>query len=291
MRCFYVLTVGLTAGAFAVPSAQSPSFQNGIDVVQATVTVRDRDGQFVSGLDRHDLTVFEEGRRREIVGFADESAPVSVGLLVDASGSMDAAKLRLARESITRLVADEFEHRVEWFFARFGYSVVVAQEWTTDRDAIVQPLRELRGTGDTALNDAIALAVPLVDAGRFQKKALLVVSDGGETKSLLSVEQVLDAIGARDIRVYAFGIGGASSGTVDMKVLRRVSDETGGWLATVTDAASAKIAAARLGNELRHEYVISYATDTKKDGRSHAIRVSVQRPRVTVTSRRRFVAN
>src|SRR4029077_1744224 len=120
------------------------------------------------------------------------------GILLDASGSMAQAKfakLGLARQVVSRLVAHDLDAGVEWMFARFTSAVVVAREWTSDREAIVQPLRETRATGDTSLYDAIALSIPLVKDGHFQKKALLVVTDGGETKSLVTLNDVKQAVG------------------------------------------------------------------------------------------------
>jgi len=207
---------------------EPPTFRSHVDVVNVTLTVTDHDGRFVSGLGKSDFAVFEDGNAREIQAFADESAPVSLGILLDASGSMTAGKLGLARESITRLVTHDLHAPSEWFLGRFGYSLVIAREWTTDPDDIVQPLRETRATGDTALYDTVALAIPLVKDGQFAKKSLLVVSDGGETKSLLSIGDVQRAIGERDVRVYAIGVDardGGRSGRLNVGPLRQLATE------------------------------------------------------------------
>ena len=283
----------LIAGRHA-RAQDAPTFQGGIDLVRVTATVTDRNGRLVTGLAKDDFTVLEDGRRRDIVRFADESAPVSLGILLDASGSMGPGKLRLARESIARLVADDLDQRAEWFFARFGYSLVIAQEWTTDRAAIVQPLREVRATGDTALYDAVALAVPLAESGHFEKKALLVVSDGGESKSLLSLAMVQSAIGQSDVRVYAIGVDAADAKRgerLNINTLRRLSDETGARAEAVSDSASIRAATARLADELRHQYLLAYSTDAHKDGRPHTIRVDVRGSGQKVRARKGFVAD
>ena len=158
-----------------VAAALVAQFRSGIDVVRVTVTVTDKQGRFVGGLRQDDFAVFEDGRRQTVTDFSDESVPVSLGILLDASGSMSPGKTRLARDSVSRLVFNDFDPRSEWFFARFGYSLVLTQEWTTDRDLIREVLREVRPTGDTALYDAIALAIPLAESGHLQKKELLVV--------------------------------------------------------------------------------------------------------------------
>src|SRR5438477_4682346 len=136
------LLIALVAIAGITARAQAPStFRTGVDIVSVTATVTDRDGRLVSGLGKDDFTIVEDGRRRDVVSFADESVPVSLGILLDASGSMNPGKLRLARASVSRLVTKDLDQRSEWFFARFGFSLVVMQEWTMDRDAIVQALR------------------------------------------------------------------------------------------------------------------------------------------------------
>ena len=272
----------LIAGV-AVRAQETPRFKSGVDVVNVTATVTDRDGRFVSGLTKDDFAIFEDGQRRDVVYFSDESVPVSLGILLDASGSMSRSKLSLAREAVARLVGRDLDARDEWFFARFGYSLVQTQEWTTERDDIKEALREVRATGDTALYDAIALAIPLTGTGHNQKKALLVVSDGGESKSLLSLVDVQKAIGESDVRVYAIGV------DANMKTLRRVADDTGGRADAVASLAEIPTVTARLADELRHEYLLGYSTTTPKDGRAHTIRVEVSGRGRKVRARKGFV--
>jgi Ca-activated chloride channel family protein len=194
------------------------------------------------------------------------------------------SKLALARDAIARLVSHDLDSRSEWFFARFSSGVVRTQEWTTDRTAIVQALREVRATGDTALRDAIALTIPLVEEGHLYKKALLVVSDGGETRSLLSLDDVQKAIGSSDVRIYGVGV------NADMRTLRRVGDDTGGRTEAVNTAADIQAATARIADELRHQYLLGYSTPAPKDGRRHAIRVQVRGRGLKVRARQGFVS-
>jgi Ca-activated chloride channel homolog len=285
------LIAALIAGT-ALQAQEQPQFTSGVDVVTVNATVTDTNGRFVGGLSKEDFTIFEDGQRRDVAYFAGESVPVSLGILLDASGSMTVGKLRLARESVSRLVTHDLDAQTEWFFARFGYSVVVTQEWTTDRDAIGQALRDVRATGDTALYDAIALGIPLAEAGRFQKKALLLVSDGGESRSLLTLSDVQKAIGESDVRVYGIGvdaIDSRSGGRLNMTTLRRVADDTGGRADAVSSAADIPAVTARIADELRHQYALSYSTTARKDGRQHAIRVEVRGGGRKVRARKGFV--
>lgn len=269
-----------------------PLFKTRLVVVTVTATVTDG-GRFVSGLTSKDFSVFEDGRQRDIVSFVDESAPVSVGILFDASGSMAGGKLALAREAVSRFIQHDLDPISEWFFGRFGYSLAVVQEWTSDRDAIIQPVREVRATGDTTLFDTVALAIPLVAEGRFAKKALLVVSDGGESKSLLTLDDVERAIGEHDVRVIALGVdapGARREDRVNIDTLQRLADDTGGGTYVIGGSSAIPAVTARIADELRHEYLLGYSTNAA-DSRRHLIRVEVRGRRVKVRARRGFAAN
>lgn len=280
--------------AFATIAQRVPTFVTDVDVVRVTATVTDRSGRFITGLTKDDFRIFEDGHPRELLRVADESEPVSLGILFDASGSMNPAKVRLARESVSHLVTHGLRDADEWFLARFGFSLVVVTDWTTDRDAVAQPLREItHTTGDTALYDAVGLSIRLMDMGRYEKKSLLVVSDGGETKSLLSLESLKRAIGENDVRVYAIGVDSADARAGErlrMQTLRRIADETGGRTEAASDSSGARAAADRIADELRHQYLLTFSTSVAKDRRAHAIHVVV-RQGAAVRARSSFVAD
>ncbi|HET9832818.1 MAG TPA: VWA domain-containing protein [Vicinamibacterales bacterium] len=284
--------VVLLTAVVALVAAQ-PRFRADLDVVNVTVTVTDKGGRFVSGLQKDDFIVLEDGRPRDVVFFAGESAPVSLGILLDASGSMTGTKLSLARQAIARLVTNDVDATTEWLLARFTATVVVAQDWTADRAAIVQPLRETRATGDTSLYDAVALTIPIVGDGHNLKKSLLVVSDGVESKSLLSLRDVQTAIGESDVRVYGLGIDAldAKRGErLNIETLRRLSDDTGAHTWTVSNAAEIPAATLRLADELRHQYLLGFATTAVKNGQRHSIKVEVRGRGHAVAVRRGYVA-
>ena len=277
-----------------LPAQERPGFAARVDIVTVTATVTGKDGRFVSALEKDDFTVYEDGRKQDVAYFVEDAAPVSLGILLDASGSMSGARIALARDCITHLVLNDLRPADEWFLARFGYSLVLEHDWTAERELITSALRGLRATGDTALFDAVALAIPIAKSGRLEKKALLVVSDGGETRSLLSLGEVRQAIGEGDVRVYAIGVD-ATSGLrgerVNAATLRRITDDTGGRTEIVSTTAAIPSATARLADELRHEYLMGYTTSAPKDGRLHTLRVDVRHRGLTVRARKGFVAN
>ena len=130
---------------------------------------------------------------------------MSLGLVLDASGSMQGERMNAARAAIRRLLFERSDPRDELFFVEFGFNARLTQEWTSDRQLLRGALQDVQPTGDTALYDAVALAVPTAQAGRHRKKVLLVISDGRDTHSVLGVKELHDVIVASDVLVYALG--------------------------------------------------------------------------------------
>ena len=130
---------------------------------------------------------------------------MSLGLVLDASGSMQGERMNAARAAIHRLLFERSHPRDELFFVEFGFNARLTQEWTSDRQLLRGALQDVQPTGDTALYDAVALAVPTAQAGRHRKKVLLVISDGRDTHSVLRVKEIHDIIVASDVLVYALG--------------------------------------------------------------------------------------
>jgi Ca-activated chloride channel family protein len=150
----------------------------------------------------------------------------------------------------------------------------------------------VRATGDTTLYDTVVLAIPMATEGHYAKKALLVVSDGGESRSLLSLDDVEKAIGEHDVRVIALGIdapGAPRAGRVNVALLRRLADDTGGSTYVIADGGAIPAVTARIADELRREYLLGYAT-TALDGRRHTIRVEVRGRHMKVRARRGFTS-
>jgi Ca-activated chloride channel family protein len=202
-------TIGLVLAAAVATGAQSQEgflFRSGVDFVSVTATVTNDNGRFVSGLRRQDFTVYDDGVVQDVSHFSAERVPVSLGILLDVSGSMSVEKLATARRAIERLIFDLLEPDDELFFMQFATRAEVVQGWTTDRERIRRALRRMDASGGTALYDAVATAIPTAGEGRHRKKALLVISDGNDTSSTMNVpllrQQILDS----DILVYALGV-------------------------------------------------------------------------------------
>jgi Ca-activated chloride channel family protein len=200
-----------TTATLAAQNQEGFTFRSGVELINVTTTVTDEDGRFVSGLRKEDFVVYEDGVRQEITQFSNERVPVSLGIVLDASGSMTPDKMSSARSAIDRFVYDLLGADDELFFMEFANRPDLVQDWTTDRRAISRAVARVTPNGGTAMYDAVADGVPLANAGKHPKKALLVISDGNDTNSSLSVGEVRQLIRESEVLVYALGVDGTAT--------------------------------------------------------------------------------
>jgi Ca-activated chloride channel homolog len=284
-------------------AAQETVFKAGVDLVDLAVTVTDRDGRFISGLTKDDFVVQDEGRPQEIVAFSSERVPVSLGVLLDVSGSMTADQLTAGRLAINHFAFDLLDSADELFLTEFAGRGRLLQTWTRDRHLFSAALdrvkqEPLQGRVDfqagqvvnygTSVRDAVANALGLAAKGTNRKKAVLVISDGIDTSSRRSVKQVQEAIRASEILVYALAIEnsrnedsgfllfGFGNDGVDASALRKLTDDTGGRTEVVKGLKNLEKATAQLAAEFNQQYLIGYTASTNRDGRWHRIKVEVR---------------
>lgn len=212
----YGLVVLLGAAVFARGSAethaqQDPSreqfrFRTGIELINVTATVTDANGRFVPDLRKEDFRVFQDGELQVISHFTSERVPVSLGILLDTSASMDGEKMIAAKAALNRFLLNLLHDQDEVFLYAFDSEPELLHEWTTDRSRVSRALEAIQPRGGTAMYDALAEAVPLALAGRHRKKALLVISDGNDTSSRTAIDVLKAQIRETEILVYAIGI-------------------------------------------------------------------------------------
>ncbi len=199
----------------ATPPAQAGDtgrFKSGVDLVNVTATVVDASGRFVPGLRQHDFRVYEDGQPQTITHFSNERVPVSLGFVVDTSGSMAGDKLESAELALERFL-DLMGPDDEFFVDRFSGTGERLQEWTTDRARLGSAIRRLSAGGGTAMYDALADAVPYASAGGHHKKAIVLISDGNDTNSATTVSALKQMVRESELLVYAVGIDGESQTT------------------------------------------------------------------------------
>jgi VWFA-related protein len=193
------------------PPDQGFTFKSSVDLVSVNATVTDASGHFVPGLRAEDFTITEDGERQTITQFESERVPVSLGIVLDTSGSMAGEKMEAAREALRRFVYDLLGSTDEMFLYRFDSQPILVQGWTEDRGRLMRGLGSVRPNGGTALYDAVAEAVPLAGQGARRKKALVVISDGNDTNSALEIDELQQLIRESEVMVYAIGIDSAAS--------------------------------------------------------------------------------
>ena len=202
-----IVAFALLAGSAASLSAQDGfKLKSTVELINVTATVSDEAGRFVSGLRKDDFTLYEDNEKQEITHFSADRVPVSLGILLDVSGSMTADKMDSARAAINRFTQDLLEPDDELFFMDFSTTAHLEQDWTTDRRAISRALSRVDAEGGTALYDAVAQALPIATSGRHEKRAILVISDGNDSSSHLEVSELRQAIRESEILVYALGV-------------------------------------------------------------------------------------
>jgi VWFA-related protein len=181
-------------------------FKSGVELINVTATVSDGSGRFVPGLRKEDFTVYEDGELQTVTHFSAERSPVSLGIVLDTSDSMDGEKIQAAKSALNRFLYDLLDQRDEIFLYRFDDDPVLLQEWTTDRQLLSRAINRINTDGATAMYDAVAEAIPLAATGRHQKKAIVLISDGNDTSSRTRLVDLKQLVRESEVLVYAIGI-------------------------------------------------------------------------------------
>jgi Ca-activated chloride channel family protein len=183
-------------------------FRSGVELINVTATVTDRAGRFYGRLRKEDFVVYEDNRPVEVTHFSDERTPVSLGMVVDTSGSMQGDKWAMAVNSIDRFFRMMNNELDEFFLYRFSASPDLVADWTSDRDRLATVMRRIHPNGGTAMYDAAAEALPMAQGGQNRKKAVVIISDGNDTSSRVGVSEVKQVVRETEVLVYAVGIDG-----------------------------------------------------------------------------------
>jgi Ca-activated chloride channel homolog len=183
-------------------------FRTGVELINVTATVSDRNGRFVPGLRKEDFLLFEDDQQQSITHFNSERVPVSLGIVLDTSGSMEGEKFAAAKRALDRFLYDLLDPEDEIFLYTFDAVPELVEGWTTDRRRIARALDGIDPRGGTALYDAVADAVPLAQSGKRRKKAVVIISDGNDTSSRTDLREVSQLIRETEVLVYAIGIDG-----------------------------------------------------------------------------------
>jgi Ca-activated chloride channel homolog len=214
--------VALAFASLAVVIASGPQvagqegfrFKSGVELINVTAAVTDRSGRFMPDLQQSDFVVYEDNQPVEVTHFSSERVPVSLGIVLDSSGSMAGDKIYAARDAIDRFLNQLLERDDEVFLYTFAADVDLVHDWTTDKAAVSYSLRRVRPGGGTAMYDGINEAVPMANGGQNRKKAVVVISDGNDTTSRADARDVKRTVRETEVLVYAIGIDGQAETTI-----------------------------------------------------------------------------
>lgn len=293
---------------FGVAARQDPPqgtarFKSSVNVVSVTAVVRDRKGRFVRDLAPGDFVVAEGGHSKRILDFREQSdGPVKLGVLVDASGSMRVGRKAVdARQAAQHLFGALRENDEAALFS-FDTKLDRVTEFTSDIASIEAAFDRLNAPfGQTSLYDVVHDAAKIVTAhgrgeGRLpQRAALVVLTDGIDTKSRLTAGEVAAAASAIDVPVYVLSVMAPiddpnvdDTPPMDVTGLIQLARNTGGELFTASAPAHASVAARRIVDELRHQYVLAFEASNAAGWRS--LEVRARDPKLTVRARTGYSA-
>jgi VWFA-related protein len=251
-----------------------------VNLVELPVTVRDREGRFISNLDISNFRVYEDGRRQEITLFGKEDMPVSVGLVVDHSGSMAAKELEVALGAQAFVQASNPEDRefVINFNEHVSFGLPKNVAFTSNVDDLRTALSSVSASGETALYDAVAVALEAIQKNTFDKKVLLLISDGGDDASKHKFQEVLRMAQTLNVIIYSIGLLDQTNANQNPKILTRFADETGGFSYFPNSASEVLHVCQRIAEDIRHQYTLGYSPANLDRKGYRKIRVSVTAP-------------
>ncbi|HUA17725.1 MAG TPA: VWA domain-containing protein [Bryobacteraceae bacterium] len=254
-------------------------------LVQINVTVTDPLNRFVTGLEKEHFRLFEDKVEQKILDFSSEDAPLSIGLVFDTSGSMG-AKLQKSREAAVEFFKTA-NPQDEFFLVEFNDRPQMMVPFTTDTAEIQNRLDFSQSKGKTALLDSVYMAMNQMKKAHNPRKAILIISDGGDNNSRYTETEIKNAVREADVQIYGIGIfepigsrGRTPEELMGPSLLSEVAQLTGGRSYNVENLNELADIAAKIGIELRNQYVLYYTSSNQaRDGKYRHVNVKLVQPR------------
>ena len=310
-RAIVVITVAaavqIAAGAQPPPQPPPPQapqvpFRIGVDLVSLNVTVTDGTTRYITDLAADEFTVFEDGVKQDVTFFNRTNLPIALALLLDTSASME-SKLPTAQEAAIgfakRLRAQDLAEVID-----FDSRVIVLQNFSNSAAELEQAIHKTSAGGSTSMYNAVYIAlkdlkkVVAKNAEEIRRQAIVVLSDGEDTSSLLPFEEVLDLAKRSETAIYAIGLrtqDGPGSTTKGFKeaefVLRQFAQETGGRAFFPNQVADLAAIYGQISDELSSQYTVGYMSrNTRRDGSWRRVVVRTTRPNLTARTKLGYFA-
>jgi Ca-activated chloride channel homolog len=283
---------GLLALAGAgVLAAQGQRIRSGVELVSLNVTATDGQGKYATDLSEEEFEVFEDGAKQKLTFFSKTQQPISLALLLDTSASMD-ERMGTAQEAAIgfarQLHKDDQAEVID-----FDSQVRVLSPFTNDAATLEKAIRSTTPNGSTSLYNALYIALKELKKSKtaattadIRRQAIVLLSDGDDTSSLIEFDQVLDLAKRSEVVIYAIGLRAGEIARREFKeaefVLKQLATETGGRAFFVTDARELAKIYQGIWDELSSQYAIAYSSaNPKRDGAWRRIQVRLLRPNVT----------
>jgi Ca-activated chloride channel homolog len=283
VRAGLALPLSLLLVGFATaqtPDGSSDRISVDVNLVVLHATVTDRSGRFVSGLHQQDFVIYDDGVPQPITLFRHEDVPVTVGLVVDHSGSMGPKifDVMAAATTFARASNPADQMFVVNFNERVSFGLPAGVPFTADASQLDDAISRTRTTGRTALYDAVAAGLDHIRKGARDKKVLIVISDGGDNASRLARSQALEAARNSNVIIYTIGLFNPDDPDRNPRLLEALARATGGE-AFLPNSSSAVVGiCSEIAKDIRSQYTLGYAPPDAAAGVWRKIRVTAKSP-------------
>jgi Ca-activated chloride channel family protein len=305
-RRILIVVAGVLLAGTSLPAQQSPqqppptpAFRTGIDIVSLNVTLTNAAGHYVTDVEQAEFSVFEDGVKQDVTFFTRRQQPIALSLLLDSSASMEEKLPTLQAAAVNfvkRLKPGDIAEVID-----FDSRAEIRQQFSGNHAELIAAIEQTAAGGSTSLHNAIYVAlkelkkVKAVNEEDVRRQALVVFSDGEDTSSLVSFDEVLDLAKRSETAIYAIALRGADSQTKGFReaefVMRTLAQETGGrafFPARIEDLSGVY---QQIADELASQYTLGYISrNQRRDGAFRNLIVRVSRPNVTPRTKRGYFA-
>jgi VWFA-related protein len=298
-RLTFVVVLLSVVGLIVGLSAQQPSFRAGVDIVSLNVTVTDAATHYITDLEGTDFLVFEDGIKQNVTFFSRRQSPIALSLLLDSSASME------EHLPVLQTAATNFVHKLKSNdiaqVIDFDSRVEIRQGFTGNQAELDTAITQLAAGGSTSLHNAIYIAlkelrkVRAVNEEDVRRQALIVFSDGEDTSSLVSFDEVMDLAKRSETSIYTIALRGADVQAKGFReaefVMRTLAQETGGRAFFPSKIDDLNGVYTQIADELASQYTLGYTSaNPRRDGAWRRVVVQVSRPNVTPRTKKGYYA-
>jgi Ca-activated chloride channel family protein len=290
----FAVAVAVAVAAAGGLAAQGQRIRSGVELVSLNVTASDGSGKYVTDLSQEEFEVFEDGAKQKLTFFSRTQQPISLALLLDTSASMD-ERMGIAQEAAIGF-ARQLHKEDQAEVIDFDSQVRILQGFTNDSQTLEKAIRQTTPNGSTSLYNAIYISLKELKktkataAADIRRQAIVLLSDGDDTSSLIEFDEVLDLAKRSETAIYSIGLRQGEIGRREFKeaefVLKQLANETGGRAYFVADARELPKIYQAIWDELSSQYSLAYSSSNpKRDGAWRRVQVRLARPNVTARTK------